>query len=146
MKKIYLSLCVLTAFIGFSKADFAQLNASFSASPTSGCSTVSVQFTDNSTGGAHTNLWDFGNGNQSTDVNPSATYNTSGTYTVTLTITNGSVTSTSTQINYITVYSPPVASLIVTPLSTICVGNALTFISTSTGGSGSTGGAVSQWD
>ncbi len=141
MKKIYISLCLLTLFIGFSSNGFAQLTAIFSGNPTSGCGSAIVQFSDNSTGGAHTNVWDFGNGNQSTDPNPSATYNTPGTYTVTLTITNGAATSTATQVSYITVYSLPVASFDPTPDSS-CVNSSVNFTSTSTQG---TGGAIVQW-
>jgi gliding motility-associated-like protein len=46
-----------------------------------------VQFTDTSTG-AITWLWDFGDGNISTEPNPSHTYLNAGKYPVTLTVTN----------------------------------------------------------
>jgi len=48
----------------------------------------SVAFTDNSTG-ATSWMWDFGDGNTSTQQNPMHTYNSNGPHTVTLTINNG---------------------------------------------------------
>ncbi len=61
--------------------------ASFtSSSPTElGSSTV---FTNTSTGDALSYLWDFGDGATSTAVNPSHTYATTDTFTVTLTVSN----------------------------------------------------------
>lgn len=59
--------------------------------PTAFYTIVSVDtlatFTDGSTG-ATSYAWDFGDGNTSTDVNPTHTYASSGTYTVCLTVTN----------------------------------------------------------
>jgi len=62
--------------------------ADFSASPTSGDSPLTVNFTDLSTGGPTSWSWDFGDGAVSFDQNPSHTYSFPGTYTVTLTATN----------------------------------------------------------
>ncbi|MCX9078892.1 MAG: PKD domain-containing protein, partial [Candidatus Methanoperedens sp.] len=61
--------------------------AALSANPTSGNTPLAVQFTDQSNGQITSYLWDFGDGTQSTDKNPSHTYNTAGTYTVKLTVT-----------------------------------------------------------
>lgn len=61
--------------------------ADFSANPTVSCS-GDIQFTDNSSNAPTSWLWDFGDGNTSTSQNPSHTYTTSGTYTVSLTATN----------------------------------------------------------
>ncbi len=47
-----------------------------------------VYFTNNSTGGNLTYLWNFGDGNTSTEENPVHTYQTAGTYNVTLTVSN----------------------------------------------------------
>jgi len=93
--------------------------ASFTATPLTGIKPLTVQFTNTS---QYTNsnkfLWNFGNGTTSTRVNPSCKYNTSGTFTVTLTVTNmNKVNSISTHTNMITVNSPPVASFTGTPLS-----------------------------
>ena len=69
--------------------------------PTAGFSSSSngltVDFTNNSTG-ATSYSWDFGDGNNSTEADPSHIYAADGTYEVSLTATNecGSVTSTQT--------------------------------------------------
>ena len=80
--------------------------ADFSASPTSGTSPLTVQFSDMSTGIPTMWAWNFGDGGTNMVANPSHTYTTAGTYTVTLTAssqTGGS--STKTRDGYITVTS-----------------------------------------
>jgi PKD repeat protein len=49
---------------------------------------LTVEFTNTSTGDNLTYLWDFGDGNTSTQQNPSHEYVVAGNYTVTLTTTN----------------------------------------------------------
>ncbi len=61
--------------------------ADFIGSPTVSCS-GDIQFTDMSTNSPTSWLWDFGDGNTSTQQNPSHTYTSTGTYTVSLTATN----------------------------------------------------------
>lgn len=64
-------------------------SADFSAPVTSGCQPpLTVNFQDLSTGGATAWQWDFGDGNTSTQQNPSHTYTAYGSYTVTLISTN----------------------------------------------------------
>ena len=73
---------------------------------TSSVNNLTVAFTDTSTGGTPTSwLWDFGDGNSSTDQNPSHTYASAGTRTVTLTATN-SVGSTMASAS-VTALAPP---------------------------------------
>ncbi len=48
-------------------------------------------------------LWDFGDGNTSTLQNPTHSYSTSGTYTVSLTVSNEVLNYTEEKINYITI-------------------------------------------
>lgn len=66
--------------------------ADFTANKTSGCTPLTVQFTDNSTNMAATWTWDFGDVasgalNTSTNKNPVHNYQQAGYYTVKLTIT-----------------------------------------------------------
>lgn len=74
--------------------------ASFNATPTSGIRPLTVSFTDTSTNGPTSWLWDFKNDGTATSTlqNPSYTYTTVGTYSVKLTATNdagsGNVTRT----------------------------------------------------
>ncbi|MFA5212285.1 MAG: PKD domain-containing protein, partial [Methanoregula sp.] len=70
-----------------------------------------VWFTDTSANVPQAWYWDFGDGNTSTEQNPTHTYSTPGTYTVNLTVTNYRGTDTVTKTGYITkIISPaPVA-------------------------------------
>ncbi len=79
--------------------------ANLSASPTSGTVPLTVQFTDASTGSVTGWSWVFGDGGTSTSQNPSYTYSTPGTYTVSLTVTGPGGSNTTTAANYITVAS-----------------------------------------
>lgn len=65
------------------------VNASFSASPTSGTSPLTVNLTNTSTG-ASDYIWDFGDGTSSILTNPSVVYTVNGTYTILLIAYNGS--------------------------------------------------------
>ncbi|RMG54101.1 MAG: PKD domain-containing protein, partial [Bacteroidetes bacterium] len=90
---------------------FSQPNANFTADVTAGCSPFTVHFTDLSSGTIHTWFWDFGNGNTSVFDDVIATYTNPGTYTVSLTVTDtlAGLSSTRTEVAYITVYDDPVA-------------------------------------
>ncbi|MFH0968470.1 MAG: PKD domain-containing protein [Methanobacteriota archaeon] len=80
------------------------ITADFVASPTTGISPLTVQFTDTSTGGPTMWAWNFGDGGTDLVASPSHTYSSAGTYTVTLTSssqTGGS--STKTREGYIVV-------------------------------------------
>ncbi|MCD6018591.1 MAG: domain containing protein, partial [Bacteroidetes bacterium] len=73
------------------------ITVAFTANPTSGTAPLDVNFTDQSIG-ATSYSWNFGDitsvNNTSSAINPSHTYTTLGVYTVTLTASNGSCTST----------------------------------------------------
>jgi PKD repeat protein len=92
--------------------------ASFSGTPTSGCTPLTVNFTDQSSD-ATSWSWDFGDGSTSTLQNPEHVYNSTDTYTVSLTATNTSGSDTNTKTNYITANScpAPVSSFTGTPTS-----------------------------
>jgi PKD repeat protein len=81
--------------------------ANFSGSPTTVQLGNSVQFTDLSTNNPTSWSWSFEGGtpSSSTAQNPSVTYNTAGTYNVTLTATNSAGSDGETKIDYITVQS-----------------------------------------
>lgn len=80
--------------------------ANFTANKTFGCGPLTVNFTDQSTD-AEKWEWDFGDGFTSDEQNPSHTYNSSGIYNVSLTITaSNGCTKTKTNTNYIQVIGP----------------------------------------
>jgi gliding motility-associated-like protein len=81
------------------------VNASFTADPTEGPKPLTVNFTNTSTpsGPSLNYFWDFGNGSTSTETNPSTVYTTQGTYTVTLTTTNGNLLSPCVDVATVTI-------------------------------------------
>jgi PKD repeat protein len=82
--------------------------ADFTASATTVFEGESVTFTDQTTNSPYAWNWTFAGGTpgSSTLQNPTITYNTAGTYTVTLTATNACGEDTETKTNYITVQVP----------------------------------------
>jgi PKD repeat protein len=76
----------------------------FFANTTSGVAPLTVQFTDQSTGGPTSWSWDFGDSNTSTLQNPTHIYSSVRSYTVSLTVGNAGHFSLSTQNNYIVVH------------------------------------------
>ena len=79
--------------------------ANFSATPTIGIQGSTVTFSDLSTGNITSRLWSFPGGtpSASTDQNPVMTYNTLGTYNVSLTVNQCGNDNTKTKTRYITV-------------------------------------------
>jgi PKD repeat protein len=63
-------------------------SASFSASPQTGTVPLAVSFTNTSTGSPTSHLWNFGDGTTSTAANPTHTYVSPGTYSVSLQVSN----------------------------------------------------------
>jgi gliding motility-associated-like protein len=98
------------ALLGSALFSRAQLVANFTSNKTSGCSPLTVQFTNTSTGAYTSVIWRFGNGNISVNPSPSATYVSPGTYTVTLIVSNASGTDSIVRTNYITVFANPTAN------------------------------------
>jgi gliding motility-associated-like protein len=110
--------------------------ADFSATPTAGCGPLVVHFTDRSTNGPLFWSWDFGNGVTSSLQNPTVTYGSPGTYTVTLIARNRSGSDAMRKTDYITVYPFPVPRF--TSNHTLaCAPAAVQFTDQSTPGQGS---------
>ncbi|HOS47671.1 MAG TPA: PKD domain-containing protein [Bacteroidia bacterium] len=82
--------------------------ASFQVSAGQGCSPLNVQFT-NTSQNAVSYFWNFGNGNTSTQQNPSNIYTQAGNYSSSLTVTSASGI-TSTYSYNISVVQNPIAS------------------------------------
>ena len=91
--------------------------ASFTDGPTSGPAPLTVGFTDGSTGAPTSWSWDFGDGSSATTENPSHSYSSPGVYTVTLTASNATGSSTVTRSAEITVTAaaPPTAAFSTAP-------------------------------
>jgi gliding motility-associated-like protein len=130
-KPIFYLLLLFFCFSGFAAS--AQLTAGFTAAHVSGCAPlVDTFFNTTSPSTGTTYVWDLGNGSGPiTLTNPSGTYLTPGTYTVTLTATNGSLVSVYTMT--ITVYPNPTISFTAAP-NPVCPGTPVVFTSTTTGG------------
>ena len=84
--------------------------ASFSATPSEGCSPLFVRFIQQSTNNPTTFYWDLGNGLTSTIAEPSTTYTIPGVYTVKLIVKNISGSDSVIKTNYIVVNPNPVAN------------------------------------
>lgn len=77
--------------------------ADFTAEPTTGGAPLTVKFTDASTGEIASWLWDFGDGATDTTQNPVHTYDETGKYTVSLTVSGQAGSNTKTVDNFISV-------------------------------------------
>nr|HPM77713.1 PKD domain-containing protein [bacterium] len=110
-----------------------QALALFNADETSGEIPLTVNFTDQSTGNPTSWDWDFGDGDTSTEQNPTHVYDETGEYTVTLTIDGPAGSDTMVRTNYISAYEgAPAADFSGTP-TTGTLPLEVTFTSTSTG-------------
>jgi len=88
--------------------------ALFTADPTSGKKDLRVEFS-NSSLRFNTSLWDFGDGNTSTEENPVHTYTTAGTYDVTLSVVGDGGTDTNVLSGYITVDDVQTPAIVLDP-------------------------------
>ncbi len=104
--------------------------ADFTATPTTGCAPLTVQYTDLSTNNPTSWQWSFpgGSPSSSTQQNPEVTYSTPGSYDATLTASNAAGSSTETKTDFITVEGAPSASF-----SYVISGLTVTFLNTTTG-------------
>jgi gliding motility-associated-like protein len=141
LKRFYFLFLLLLAGV----ACFAQApTPNFTAAQTSGCAPIVINFQDASTGSPTSWHWNFGNGSTSTLQNPSTTYFNPGTYTVTLTATNGSGSNTLTRTAFITIYAKPSVNFLAND-STGCAPFSVQFTDASTPSAGTTNSSW-QWD
>jgi PKD repeat protein len=84
--------------------------ADFEASPTTGDAPLEVTFTDLSANAPTEWAWDFGDAGTSTEQDPTHTYTTVGSFTVSLTATNVAGSDTEEKLDYIEVTSPIAAA------------------------------------
>ena len=123
------------------KLQYVTVNAlpvvNFTASQVTGCFPLPVSFTDNSTAGTGTitsRLWDFGDGNSSTQQNPTHTYTSGGSFNVSLIITNSSgCAKTLTKLNYIALITGVTAAFTNTVATGCTVPQTINFQNQSTG-------------
>lgn len=101
------------------------------------CFGYETEFTDQSTGNIVSWSWTFGDGNTSTDQNPTHTYPSAGNYNVDLSITNnfGCITNLNLPV---AVNQIPIADF---STSNFCLGDATTFTNLTTGATTGT-----EWD
>jgi PKD repeat protein len=114
----------LNAFMNFNAGGahvfVSKLNAllaNFSANRTTGTFPLTVKFTDTSEGTFSNFFWDFGDGNSSTIQNPSHTYTTPNSYSVSLSVSGNGGTDTLTRNGYITVTKPLVSIIATDPVA-----------------------------
>jgi len=118
--------------------------ADFSADPTYGCDSLTVQFTDESRGPRQLWSWYFGDGDSSNDTNPSHPYNNPGVYTVMLTIRDTTTvqdTGQDTEVKNAYIIVGTAVSDIEVSDTVGCPGKEVTFMPLDTGGV-----ATYEWD
>ena len=125
MKSLFTLILTVLWFAGYSIANFV-------SDKQAGCPPLLVHFLDKSTINPTSWSWNFSNGNTSTQQNPAAEFLTSGTYNVTLIVSNGSENDTITKT--ITVFQLPVVNFTVNPAKT-CLNDSILFNSNITLGS-----------
>jgi gliding motility-associated-like protein len=137
MKLLFLILLVFPFAIGYSQAP----NADFTASPLAVCLGASINFTNASTPGNSTITnysWNFGNGQTSTEINPTYTYPAPGTYTITLAVqTANGQADAEVKVGYIVINPLPSASFNIQGIGCI-VPFGVDYTNTSTTGPGIT--------
>ena len=111
---------------------FSQVNPSFNADITVGCSPLVVNFTNTSTNSISF-FWDFNNGSTSILNNPSATFINPGFYTIKLVANGATVSDSIISIDYIHVLDKPSASFSYNILSNCENDNFIDFTNTSIG-------------
>jgi PKD repeat protein len=138
-RRLLIALCCF-CLLGLSHVRAQTPVTDFSATPTSGCGPLSVKFTDLSTNSPIFWAWDFGNGQTSNLQNPTISYSSPGTYTVTLISRNPSGSDAMRKTDYITVFPFPSPSF-TSNLTLACAPATIQFTDLSTPGQGS----ITSW-
>ena len=121
IKYAHVSYFLILLTMLLSKNATSQVAANFTTvSNNTGCGSLVVQFQDLSTGNPDTWLWDFGNGNISTQQNPIAIYSSSGSFDVTLTVSNNNSNDAKTSLSFIEIFELPVAEISTNSLANGC--------------------------
>lgn len=97
--------------------------AAFTSNQTTAACPASIQFTDASTSTPQSWLWDFGDGQTSSQQNPLHAYSQPGSYSVKLKVTNTLGSDSLTQTNYITVTTFSLTTFATPP--SICAGDSV---------------------
>jgi PKD repeat protein len=99
------SFCLSTVCKNITVANTSQLSAGFTHTISSE-NPFLVQFEDNSTGEVATRLWDFGDGNTSSQQNPQHLYGSEGSFEVCLTVINPQGNQSSTACDTVVIEAP----------------------------------------
>ena len=114
--------------------DSGQIRAAFIVTPAVACIEDTVKFRNTSTN-ATAYAWNFGDQHTSTVKSPNHIYTLPGTYTVTLIVTNGNQSDTTTRT--VTVNAPPSAQINAAGPATFCNGDSVTLYAS--------GGTIYHW-
>ena len=139
-----------TQWIAYSQNDFSHLGShstigcqaqiplqtTVTTSADTICENASISFTSTTTGGTapYTYIWDFGDGGIDATANPSHTYTTAGSYSVNLLVIDDTNLSDDTTFTIVVENCTPLSTSFVMDNDTICLGDAVQFTSTTTGG------------
>ncbi len=123
----------ITGYVNVTRGAVAPA-ASFTANATSGTAPLDVSFTDTSTGSPTAWNWSFGDGNYSEEQTPVHTYESEGTYTVSLNATNAVGSDTVTETDYISVLQAAPDLVWEMSLGGSSIDNANSIVQTSDGG------------
>ncbi|MFZ1496826.1 MAG: PKD domain-containing protein, partial [Saprospiraceae bacterium] len=110
MLRHVISCSLLFSFGFFCQTAFAQVNANFTVNDQDGCGLLSAAFTDLSTSdGAPINSWSWSIDGVPFSMlqNPGRLFNTPGSYTICLTVSNGTESDTECKQGYITIFPKP---------------------------------------
>jgi gliding motility-associated-like protein len=109
------------------------ITASFTTSPATICTGNPVTFTNTTTPGGAGSTWYFGDGNSSTQVNPTHAYSSPGTYSVKLVVAYSTCSDSIT--HNLTVTAGAMASFTASPLAGCSPPDTVTFTNTTSGAS-----------